>query len=156
MENPEIASFWYAISRTLDRLLACLDGLDEEALNWRPPAEGANSLYVLAVHTLANAEQNILGILGGQPGARDRDTEFVARAGSADVVRARWRDSRGRLEAALATLPPAELDRRRPHPRRDPLTGREVLMVVARHAAEHLGHAELTRDLLRAARGEAG
>jgi hypothetical protein len=27
------------------------------------------------------------------------------------------------------------------------LTGREILLVVARHAAEHLGQADLTRDL---------
>jgi hypothetical protein len=33
------------------------------------------------------------------------------------------------------------------------VTGRAILIVVARHAAEHLGQAELTRDLLRAGRG---
>jgi hypothetical protein len=27
------------------------------------------------------------------------------------------------------------------------VTGREVLMILARHAAEHVGQAELTRDL---------
>ena len=42
----------------------------------------------------------------------------------------------------------ADLDRERVHPRRGLLTGREILIVVARHAAEHLAHAELTRDLL--------
>jgi hypothetical protein len=31
------------------------------------------------------------------------------------------------------------------------LTGREVLLVVARHAAEHLGQVELTRDLTKEA-----
>jgi hypothetical protein len=41
----------------------------------------------------------------------------------------------------------------RQHPRRGPLSGREILIVVARHAAEHLGQAELTRDLMKAATG---
>jgi hypothetical protein len=34
---------------------------------------------------------------------------------------------------------------------RGEVTGREVLMLMARHAAEHVGHAELTRDLAVAA-----
>ncbi|MCB0140064.1 MAG: DUF664 domain-containing protein, partial [Caldilineaceae bacterium] len=34
------------------------------------------------------------------------------------------------------------------HPRRGQMSGRAILMVVMRHAAEHMGHAELTRDLL--------
>ena len=43
----------------------------------------------------------------------------------------------------------ATLDRERTHPRRGALTAREVLIVVARHAAEHWGEAQLTRSLLR-------
>ncbi|CAN5843324.1 hypothetical protein BH10CHL1_BH10CHL1_01810 [soil metagenome] len=45
-----------------------------------------------------------------------------------------------------------ELTRVRSHPRRGQITGREILLVVACHAAEHRGQAELTRDLLFAAR----
>ena len=51
-----------------------------------------------------------------------------------------------------ATLPAADLDRERKHPRRDMLTGREVLIVVARHTAEHWGEAQLTKSLLLAER----
>ena len=51
-----------------------------------------------------------------------------------------------------ATLPAADLDRERKHPRRDVLTGREVLIVVARHTAEHWGEAQLTKSLLLAER----
>jgi hypothetical protein len=99
MENPEIALFWHAISRTLDRIIACLDGLDEEGLNWRPPAEGANSLYALATHMLANAEENLLGVLCDQPVARDREAEFVARDAAAEPLRAHWRDLQGARES---------------------------------------------------------
>ena len=35
------------------------------------------------------------------------------------------------------------------HHWRGEISGREVLIVVARHTAEHLGHAELTRDMAR-------
>jgi hypothetical protein len=54
------------------------------------------------------------------------------------------------MALALASLPVGDLDRERPHSRRGTLSGREVLLVVARHAAEHWGEAQLTRSLLRA------
>ena len=69
--------FWRYIASSLDRLVALLDGLSADDLDWRPPAPGANSLYVLAMHTLGNAEENLLEILGGQPIGRDREAEFA-------------------------------------------------------------------------------
>lgn len=36
------------------------------------------------------------------------------------------------------------------HPRRGIITGRDVLIVVARHAAEHWGEAQLTPSLMKA------
>lgn len=40
------------------------------------------------------------------------------------------------------------------HPRRGPLIGWAILLIVARHAAEHWAHAKLTRDLLAVQRRE--
>ncbi len=148
--NRELAAYAGFICRSIDRIVACLDGLDEAQRNWRPPAPQTNSLYLLAIHTMANAEENILGTLCGQPIERRRDDEFTAWGTAAVDAEARWHDLRERLTAALSALDPTELERERTHPRRGSLTGREVLLVVARHAAEHQGHAELTRDLLRA------
>ena len=144
--------FWRYIASSLDRLVGCLDDLNAESLNWRPPAADVNSLYALTMHTLGNAEENILEVLCGHPLARDRAGEFAAQGANLGVVAARWGDLRARLETGLAELPDGGLDRTYQHPRRGPLTGREIVIVVARHAAEHLGQAELTRDLLRASR----
>jgi hypothetical protein len=91
-----------------------------------------------------------LGTLCGQAVDRDRDGEFAARGDNSAHLDARWRDLRARLEAGLTELPAGALDTTYTHPRRGILTRREILIVVARHAAEHLGQAELTRDLLRA------
>jgi hypothetical protein len=145
--NREIASFHHFITGSLDRLVTLVGELDEAGLNWRPPAPNANSLFALATHTLGNAEENILQTLCDQSGSRRRDEEFASRGDSAAIVE-RWRMLRADLTAAMAALTPADLDDERSHPRRGALTGREVLLVVARHAAEHLGQAELTRDLL--------
>lgn len=151
---PEALLFWRFIASSLDRLVACLDGLDADDLNWRPPAPGANSLYALATHTLGNSEENILETLGGRAVGRDREAEFAAIGASAGAIAARWRELRAELARTLAALPAGALDTEYAHPRRGTLTGRAILIVVARHAAEHLGQAELTRDLLRAARDE--
>ncbi len=48
----------------------------------------------------------------------------------------------------VLAVPPEALLAPHHHPRRGWSTGREILLIVARHAAEHLGQAELTRDLL--------
>jgi hypothetical protein len=149
----ELEAFRRFIFNSIDDLVSCLDGLSADELNWRPPAPATNSLYVLATHVLGNAEENLLGALCGLPARRDREAEFSALGSEARPVRERWRELRVRIEAALAELPVSELDRERVHPRRGSLTGREVLLVVARHAAEHWGHAQLTRDLLKARGG---
>ncbi len=153
--STEAQTYGRYVVASLDRLVGCLSELDERGLNWRPPAQGTNSLYALAVHTLANAEENILGTLCGQPVARDREVEFAARGTSPREVEERWGELHARIVAALVDLPQARLEEEIQHPRRGSITGREVLLVVARHCAEHLGQAELTRDLLEAsAEGE--
>jgi hypothetical protein len=74
---------------------------------------------------------------------RRRDEEFADRPVTAAQLADDWLELRTRLESALAAAPPEEM------------SGRDVLFVVARHAVEHLGQAELTRDLwaAQAARG---
>ncbi len=150
-QQDELALYWRKIADSLERLLSTLEGLSEEQVNWRPPAPNANSLYALAAHTMGNAEENLLGVLAGQPVERDRDGEFQASGTSTDLLRERWATLRASIPAALANLPPGALDRQNyQHPRRGAISGRETLLIVARHAAEHTGQAELTRDLLQA------
>ena len=150
MADPrEIDLYWHKITDTVDELVACLGGLDGESLDWKP-LDDANSLYVLATHTMGNVRHNFLNVLCGLPITRDRDAEFVARGGSATEIEARWNELKVRISDAIEELPPTELDRERDDPNRGIITGRELLLFVARHAAEHYGQAQLTRDLLRA------
>ena len=143
----EAMIYWRYISSSLDRLVGCLAGLDEEALNWKPLPTG-NSLYVLATHTLGNTEENVLGVLCGELIVRHRDAEFASYGASLIEVEQVWRTLRERVERHLETIPPTRLDGMCDHPRRGAIMGREVLLIVARHCTEHLGQAELTRALL--------
>jgi hypothetical protein len=83
MSDSEAPAFAGYICRTLDRIVATLDGLDADALNWRPPAKNANSLCAIAMHTLANAEENVLGIVCEFVVEREYIEESAAQAASA-------------------------------------------------------------------------
>ena len=152
MTDQEIESFWRFIRSSVDRILLCLNGLSEEDINWRP-LDNANSLYVLATHTMGNVEENILGVLCGMEILRQRDDEFKVRGNATEPIQQKWHELQGKISLNLAMLSPRVLNQEYEHPRRGKITGRDLLIVIARHMAEHVGHAELTRDLLFTTRG---
>ena len=98
---------------------------------------------------MASSRETILEVLCGTPVGRLREQEFLAEGDSADSIKAHWAGSKEFLFEALRGISAADLDRGYDHPRLGRLTGREILLLVIRHAGEHLGHAELTLDLLR-------
>jgi hypothetical protein len=146
----EITKFRDDLVWLLRHTVETLDGLTDDELNWRPPATDANSLLVLATHTLGAAEAHVLELLAGQEIDRVRSREFAA-TGDAGPVRARLSDVIERLTSVLDALDPAELDRERPTPGGS-TTGREVLLWAVMHASQHHGVAQLTRDLILGAR----
>jgi hypothetical protein len=148
----EAAAYIERLNISVERILACLDGLDAEGLNWRPPAPNMNSLYVLAFHTMGSAEAAIIGELGGERVERDRDAEFRASGDSAAPLYARWEALKPRLAEAIAGLTPANLERTIHHRLAGTMSARAFLILALQHPSEHAGHAELTRDLLKASR----
>jgi hypothetical protein len=152
LPDKEIESYWHYVRRSVDRIILCLDGLDETDINWRP-LDNANSLYVLATHIIGNVEANILGVLCLQNINRQRENEFKAYGNSIEPIQQKWHDVQEKISSHLIKMSSKDLDKEYTHPRRGRTTGRDLLIVVARHAAEHVGHAELTRDLLFSARG---
>jgi hypothetical protein len=153
MLRSEVESFQHFIFNTIDSIVGALDGLSAEELNGRPAAPATNSLYAIATHVLGNAEENLLGTLCRQPHGRNYATEFAASAPVPDAVREHWADLRERIAKHLGSLTREELDGAREHPRRGIITGRDVLIVVARHTTEHWGEAQLTRSLMKARTG---
>ena len=109
--------------------------------------EDANSLLAIAGHALANAEDNVLGTVCGESVQRERAGEFLQSGVTAEQVRERWEALHQRISTAMGRVKARDLTAERRHPRRGLLTGREVLIVAARHAAEHQGEAELDAPL---------
>ncbi len=150
--SVEVGSFWRFTLRSLDGFMEIVESLTVDELNWRPPAPDSNTIYALTAHTLGNVRMHVFRVLLGQTIDRERDGEFRSVADASNVPIPAWPALRAEVEAALGELPPEAMDRSFDHPVFGPLTGREVLMVMMRHTAEHLGHVELTRDLIVAAR----
>jgi hypothetical protein len=148
--SGEASQFWRYIESTLDRLFELVAAEREDVLHWLPPAENPNSILVLARHMLANVEVNIRGTLGDEPVAYDREAAFAEDITKADVL-ARWSELRPLFQQTMRALPDDRISGLVTHHWRGEIPGREVLIVVARHTAEHLAHAELTRDMARVA-----
>ncbi len=131
-----------------DALRQVVDGLDREGLNWRPGPE-TNSVAVLVTHALG-AQEFLLATAVGQEVARDRDAEF--RVEAADVAELlRWVDAAaGRIARLVERLTLDDLGAVR-QPANDRLNrrfpGTWWLLHAVEHTREHLGQAQLTRQL---------
>jgi uncharacterized damage-inducible protein DinB len=150
----EIESFRIRFAYEFDRLLETIADLDEEAVNWKPPAPGTNSLLVLVTHSLASAEDHVVRRAAGGAVVRDRGAEFAAKGDASNLAERAAAASR-RIVEALAELD-GHLDDERESPfRRWPArwTVRDALVHAVAHTAEHAGQAQLTRDLWRARAG---
>jgi hypothetical protein len=135
------------LMREVDRVIGATEGLSAAQLAWTPAAKSANSLLVLAAHTVGAAERHILVNIAGRKPSGTRDEEFVAKADIAGI-RARWDTVRIGIVDVLDNLPPGRLDDDLP----GPVSTRSVQAMIVHamaHAAEHAGQAELTRDLVK-------
>lgn len=153
--SPEIEGFRKRFDYEFDRLLETIAGLDEKALNWKPPAPAGNSILVLVTHAIASAEDHVVGKAAGKTVVRNRDAEF-ATIGSGDRLASRAAEVRSRIADALAGLE-GRLDDEREPPSGSwsgRATVRDRLVHSISHTAEHVGHAQLTRDLYIAQRGD--
>ena len=136
----------------IGRILTALDGLTQEQLDATPPGE-TSSLLVIAGHAIAALEWNLVQMLGGGQVDRDRAAEFEARAADAGdaaaVLRERWAEAHANISAALEGLAEDAYEAKKFHPFLETeLTGREFAVRALAHTAEHVGHAEITRQWL--------
>lgn len=143
--------FLWFVDDCLDAMTEIVTGLGDELANTAPALPGANSPYAILTHCLGVIRWWGGVMIAGHAVDRDRDAEFVATGPVADVPAA-VRRAREQLAEDLTgfdpTAPLAEVpdDRYRDRP-----YGRNqgaVLVHVFHELAQHLGHMELTRDVL--------
>jgi hypothetical protein len=146
MEN-EIQSYIAEFNSLEEEIHKSIQGLSDEAANWRPLPKDTNSIYAIITH-LAGAQSNwIKRVIAGIPVQRDREAEFTS-AGSLSEAVKNWKAVNRECEGVLRKLSQNQLDETRdvsgPFGR---VTVRWCILHQIRHYALHLGHIQLTRQL---------
>jgi hypothetical protein len=170
MPDPILTSAREVLRRTQRDMRRSIEGLPPEGVNWRPAAE-ANSIAVLAGHSLRGARYWLAVALDAPLPDRDRPAEFHTEAPSADhllgLVDGLLGDCLSLLDAAPTVdwsalrdidpqLRPRTIDwsalgdadsRMRPHNSVTPLTAAWCFVHALEHLREHEGQMSLTRQL---------
>ena len=147
------------IAHLLDKLgHSVLDergGLPDEALNRPLPLPETNTLYALATHILGAGEFWSLAMAGARPLERDRPAEFRA-SGTLAELAPRFERWLADAHATLDPLPDEALAQPVTPPPQfrpwgdEPMMLGDCLLHAVDHTALHLGHIQLTRQMLRA------
>lgn len=149
---PEVDVVRHYVDLKLDEMMSILKDLGDDRVNLRPALEGANSPYAIVTHCLGVMEFWGGQVVAGREIQRDRPAEFVAQGTVAEIA-AKVDKAKEQFRADLAEArfntqlqQPAE----RPYrglPGPEPTQG-NVLLHVLEELAQHLGHIEITRDIL--------
>lgn len=140
------------IEQSLAMLSQAIEDLPDSALDWTP-LSGTSSVAVLTVHGLSSLRFWVAAGTGLEPSQqayleedrpeafRSRDRTAVELLGEIDRTREEVHSTLARGdEPALSALVPFETDGRR-------LSGAECLVRGVAHLREHVGQAQLMRDL---------
>ena len=150
MPDPILTSARDLLRRARDDLRAAIEGLPPDALNWRPAADGTNSIAAMANHAVTSARTWLSVAVAAPLPDRDRPTEFQFEAASATDLLA-FTD--GLFEECLSLIDSSRtVDWAALRQHWDP--GREIelfpawaLLHALEHLREHAGQIFLTRRL---------
>lgn len=146
-----VADYLYFVDHALDGMARIVTDLGDDLANQRPNLPGANSPYAILTHCLGVMEYWGGAVVAGRSIDRDRPAEFRA-TGAVAALAERVRRAQVQLRRDLETLDAVAPPRVRPPGELDPTTATQggVLMHIYEELAQHRGHMEITRDVLRA------
>jgi uncharacterized damage-inducible protein DinB len=153
MPDPTITATRDIVEESIEGMRGAIVGLPAEALNWRPSGEGTNPIAVLAVHALYSTRSWLAVATGAPLPDRDRDAEFrtvVADPGELLETVDRLAADCGALLATEDAFEPGTMREshfRASSGRVEVVSGAWALLHAVEHLREHMGHAQLTRQL---------
>jgi hypothetical protein len=146
--DPFVASARYALKQSIDDYRRSLDGLDADALDWRPAGDGTNSMAVLTFHAWSSTRWWLSLAVGAALPERDRDSEFLTSASNSGELRAWFEDIAKQCGALLATDDSIDWGAVRVDPDdQQKLPAAFALLHAMEHLREHEGQMSLTRQL---------
>jgi uncharacterized damage-inducible protein DinB len=141
----EVETYAKLLRERRSDILKLIEGLNADALNWRPLPTEANSLYALTVHSLGAERRWIHQDVGHRQIERDREAEFRAQGEDAAELNKNYAAVALASEEILSELAASNLDEVRSEPK--PHTVRWSVLHTLEHYNEHLGQMRLTRQL---------
>lgn len=136
--------------RSLAGALRTADDLGDGLINVAPAATGGNTPYALVTHLLGAASWWIDHVVLGEPSNRDRDGEFTASGSVADLHREteRWLTSLSARRAEIEATEKLAVEPALHTPLEGAWTVGAALMHIYEEIAQHLGHLEITADII--------
>jgi hypothetical protein len=148
-----VDDFLWFVDEALAQAVSAVEALGDDLVDQRPDLPGANAPFAIVTHLLGVMEWWGGHAIAGRPVQRDRDAEFVATGTVAELLE-RIRAARAQLAIDLRSLDPTAPPRGNLDPADAALPLGRTQAGVALHLyeelAQHLGHLQLTSDLLRA------
>lgn len=123
-----------------------IEGLPEEALNWRPGNEETNSVAQLVRHVTA-VQEMLLGRALGESPEYDHTRSLRNDPATKEELRGLLTDAKTKKDEQLARLDEMDMSEMLPNQFRGPVLRAHYIIHTADHGQEHLGHAELTKQL---------
>jgi hypothetical protein len=146
--DPTIEAARSIIDASLGAMRAAIVGASADSLNRRPAGDDTNPVAVLVVHAVSSTRWWLSVSLGAPIPERDRASEFITTVAEADELLAMFDPIAADCRALLDTDASFDPGSIREDPRDgDQVTAAWALIHAVEHLREHVGHAELTRQL---------
>lgn len=145
--HPWYAEYLDELTNQIQHLKRALEGLSSNALDWTP-GEGFSSLAVLGAHVAGSCTYWISDVVGQHPSGRNRDAEFATLHADGETLLARLDRVLDLAHTTVEPLTLEDLTASRFSPRHNQeRTITWGLFHALNHAAQHVGHAQITRQL---------
>ena len=154
MPDATIAAARDIVGDSLAELRTAVEGCTVEQLNRRPAGDDTNGLAVLVTHTLHSTRAWLSLAVGAPLPDRDRPAEFVVVVEDPAAFLATFDEFAADCRALLDADAPFEPARSGTAPwragdrAREPVTAAWALLHAIAHLREHVGHAQLTRQVV--------
>jgi hypothetical protein len=152
--DPTIAAAREILGDSLEELRKAVEGCPADELNRRPVGDDTNGLAVLVTHTLHSTRAWLSLAVGARLPVRDRPAEFAVVVDDPAAFLATFDAFAAECRALLLTDAPFDAARVGTAPWRsgdvaeEPVTAAWALLHAIAHLREHVGHAQLTRQVV--------
>jgi hypothetical protein len=152
--DPTIAAARDIVDDSLRELRKAVEGCTADELNRRPAGEDTNGLAVLVTHTLHSTRAWLSLAVGAPLPDRDRPAEFAVVVDDPAAFLATFDEFAADCRTLLDPEAPFDAGRTGTAPWRggdlaqEPVTAAWALLHAIAHLREHVGHAQLTRQVV--------